>query len=246
MPADRRRDLFAKAAAPRRQPRRARPAPTPIPATMSWPMTTSASGSPRIGSEPSTPAAPRASWTGCPTSSSRQSSRSQPPTPLGRSSTRWPASSLTPSRRGTTIDSMLIATSSLRIVYRSVALPTFVLALATTALGAMDAASRKEAEEWRKQHEASYRKEYVPLAGLFALKPGPNTAGSAAGNAIVLPKAAPSTIGRFVLTGKNVRFEPQPGTAVAIKGRPVTSAVALKSDIADDPDELAIGDIALW
>ena len=141
---------------------------------------------------------------------------------------------------------MLIATSSSRIFYRTVALSTLVTALATTALGAMDAASRKEAEEWRKQHETSYRKEYVPLAGLFALKPGPNTAGSAASNAIVLPKPAPAIIGRFVLAGKNVRFEPQPGVAATVKGQRVTSGVALTSDIADAPDELAIGDITLW
>jgi uncharacterized protein len=141
---------------------------------------------------------------------------------------------------------MLIATSSLRIFYQTIALSAAVAALATTALGAMDAASRKEAEEWRKQHETSYRKEYVPLAGLFALKPGPNTAGSAATNAIVLPKAAPAIIGRFIMTGKNVRFEPQPGVTVTMKGQRVTTGTALTSDIADAPDELAIGDIALW
>ena len=141
---------------------------------------------------------------------------------------------------------MLIGTSSLRIFYQTVVLSASVIALATTALGAMDAASRKEAEEWRKQHEANYRKEYVPLAGLFALKQGPNTAGSAASNAIVLPKAAPAIVGRFVMTGKNVRFEPQPGVAVTIKGQRVTTGTALTSDIADAPDELAIGDIALW
>jgi len=118
--------------------------------------------------------------------------------------------------------------------------------LATAALGAMDAASRKEAEAWRAQHEASYRKEYVPLAGLFALKPGPNSAGSAPSNAIVLPKSAPPLLGRFVLAGKNVRFEPQPGAPVTTKGKRVTASIALKSDIADDPDELAIGDITLW
>jgi uncharacterized protein (DUF1684 family) len=141
---------------------------------------------------------------------------------------------------------MLIATSSLRIFYHTAALSTLVAALATSALGAMDAASRKEAEEWRKQHEASYRREYVPLAGLFALKPGPNTAGSAASNAIVLPKQAPAIIGRFVLAGKTVRFEPQPGVTVTLKGQRVTTGTALTSDIADAPDELAIGDIALW
>jgi uncharacterized protein (DUF1684 family) len=139
-----------------------------------------------------------------------------------------------------------------------VALSTLVISLATTALGAMDAASRKEAEEWRKRHEESYRKEYVPLAGLFALKRGPNTAGSAASNAIVLPKSAPAIIGRFVLPGNNVSyvksfknaktvtFEPQPGVAVTMKGRRVTTSVALTSDIAEAPDELAIGDITLW
>jgi uncharacterized protein (DUF1684 family) len=139
-----------------------------------------------------------------------------------------------------------------------VALSTLVISLATTALGAMDAASRKEAEEWRKRHEESYRKEYVPLAGLFALKPGPNTAGSAASNAIVLPKSAPAIIGRFVLPGNNVKpgnpgnnlktvtFEPQPGVAVTVKGRRVTTSIALTSDIAEAPDELAIGDITLW
>jgi uncharacterized protein (DUF1684 family) len=130
--------------------------------------------------------------------------------------------------------------------YRTVTVSALGIVAATAALGAIDAASRKEAEEWRTQHEASYRKEYVPLAGLFALKPGPNTAGSAASNAIVLPKSAPALIGRFVLTGKNVRFEPQPGARVTIKGQRVTTGVGLTSDIADNPDELAIGDITLW
>jgi uncharacterized protein (DUF1684 family) len=141
---------------------------------------------------------------------------------------------------------MLIATPSSHIFYRTVALSTLVVALATTALGAMDAASRKEAEEWRRQHETAYRKEYVPLAGLFALKPGPNPAGSAASNAIVLPKSAPASIGRFVLAGRTVRFEPQPGAPVTMKGQRVTTGIVLNSDIADAPDELAIGDITLW
>src|SRR4029077_11959966 len=136
----------------------------------------------------------------------------------------------------------LIGTRSLRMLCRTVVLSL----LATAALGAMDGASRKEAEAWRVQHEASYRKEYVPLAGLFALKPGPNSAGSAPSNAIVLPKSAPPLLGRFVLAGKNVRFEPQPGAPVTMKGKRVTASIALKSDIADDPDELAIGDITLW
>jgi uncharacterized protein len=114
-----------------------------------------------------------------------------------------------------------------------------------TLLG-MDEASRKEAEDWRKKHEADYRREYVPLAGLFDLKRGPNPAGSAASNAIVLPKSAPAVIGRFVFDGSNVRFEPQPGAQVTLKGRRLTGSVPLKSDTADEPDEIVVGDIALW
>jgi len=141
---------------------------------------------------------------------------------------------------------MLIATCSLRKLCRTAALSALAVGLATSALGALDAATRKEVEDWRRQHEVSYRKEYVPLAGLFALKAGPNTAGSAPSNAIVLPKSAPATIGRFVLTGKIVRFEPQQGVAVTLKGQRVTTGIALTSDIADMPDELGIGDITLW
>ena len=113
-------------------------------------------------------------------------------------------------------------------------------------LGAVDTAARKETEAWRAKHEADYRKEYVPLAGLFALKNGPNTAGSAAANNIVLPKSSPAVIGRFVLNGKTVSFEPQAGAVVTLKGQPVTKSVALKSDLTDPPDELAIGDLTLW
>ena len=113
-------------------------------------------------------------------------------------------------------------------------------------LGAVDTVARKETEAWRAKHEADYRKEYVPLAGLFALKNGPNTAGSAAANNIVLPKSSPAVIGRFVLNGKTVSFEPQAGAVVTLKGQRVTKSVVLKDDFTDPPDELAIGDVTLW
>jgi uncharacterized protein (DUF1684 family) len=118
--------------------------------------------------------------------------------------------------------------------------------LAPATIGATDPPHRIEVEEWRAKHEASYRKEYVPLAGLFALNAGANTAGSAPSNDIVLPKPAPSSVGRFLLAGKTVRFEPQPGAQVALNNRPVASAVILRSDETDDPDELSIGVVTLW
>ena len=109
-----------------------------------------------------------------------------------------------------------------------------------------DAAYVKDVDQWRAKHEADYRREYVPLAGLFFLKPGANVAGSAASSVVKLPPRAPREIGRFLYRNGRVVFEPSSGAPVALQGRPVASPVALRSDERDPPDELAIGDVALW
>jgi uncharacterized protein (DUF1684 family) len=114
-------------------------------------------------------------------------------------------------------------------------------------------AALKEAEQFRAKHEASYRKEYVPLAGLFFLNPGTNSVGSAAGSDVLLPARAPATTGALVLDGRRVRFEPKPGANVTLRGQPITSAIELKGDDhvnpkgeRDGPDELIVGNIAFW
>jgi uncharacterized protein len=135
---------------------------------------------------------------------------------------------------------MLNGTSSLRMLSSMMAVSVIVIGGAAIVMGA-DAASRKEAEEWRKKHEADYRREYVPLAGLFDLKQGANKAGSAPGNDIRLPGRTPKSLGRFVLQGKNVRLElDEQAVPVTIKGKRVTGSVLLRSDETDDPDELVI------
>jgi uncharacterized protein len=141
---------------------------------------------------------------------------------------------------------MLIGTRAVRTVGRAAVMSTAIVVLWAALPTAMDEASRKETEEWRKKHEADYRREYVPLAGLFSLKPGANTAGSAASNSIILPRSAPAVVGRFVLEGNAVRFEPQPGVQVLVKGRPVSGNVPLRSDASEEADELAVGPLALW
>jgi uncharacterized protein len=114
-------------------------------------------------------------------------------------------------------------------------------------------AAVKETEQFRAKHEADYRKEYVSLAGLFFLNPGANKAGSAAGSTIQLPERAPQSIGTFVLTGSDVRFEPAAGVNVTLKGQPITAAIDVKSDEhldsagkKDGPDEVTVDGIALW
>lgn len=101
------------------------------------------------------------------------------------------------------------------------------------------------AAEWRAKHEADYRRDWVSIASLHVLKPGPNTAGSAPANDIVLPAPAPATIGRFTLDGERVRFEPAAGRSVLREGRPVAEPLDLRTDREREPDELTIGPIRL-
>ena len=101
------------------------------------------------------------------------------------------------------------------------------------------------AQKWRDKHEADYRRDWVSIAGLHALKAGPNSAGSAAANDIVLPASTPPALGRFVLTGDKVRFEPAPGVPVRIKDKPVTAPLDLKDDAGPGADELLVGDVRL-
>ena len=104
-----------------------------------------------------------------------------------------------------------------------------------------------ETEAFRKKHEASYTAEYVPLAGLFFLKPGRNSAGSAASSDVKLPRV-PASIGTFVyVDNKHVRFEPAPDSPVMLRGKRVTAPLVLKSDDeSPDYDELSVGDVAFW
>ena len=100
-------------------------------------------------------------------------------------------------------------------------------------------------EKWRAKHEEDYRRDWVTIAGLHPLKAGPNTAGSAETNDIVLPAAAQPLLGRFVLTDQIVRFEPAVGAQVTLNGQPVTSPIDLRDDRVPKADELVVGDIRL-
>ena len=88
-----------------------------------------------------------------------------------------------------------------------------------------EAAVTTAVQAWRDKHEADYRREWVTIAGLHFLKPGAQTAGSATGSDVELPASAPPTIGRFVLEGTTVRFEPAKNASVELKGVRVTAPV---------------------
>lgn len=114
--------------------------------------------------------------------------------------------------------------------------------------------SKAAVEAWRQKHDVDYRRDYVSIAGLHALRPGPNPAGSASTNAIVLPAGTPPRVGRFVLEGETVRFEPADGLAFRLKRtrpntadveEPLTGPTVLKDDATAGVDEILIGDVRL-
>lgn len=120
-----------------------------------------------------------------------------------------------------------------------------MLAAALIVGAAPDPAHVKQVEEWRAKHESDYRRDWVTVAGLHFLKPGPNIAGSAKSNDIVVSPNVPPTIGRFILDGTRVRFEPQPGVKVMLKDQSVTAAIELKDDGQPGADELVVNDVRL-
>src|SRR5436190_4681783 len=108
-----------------------------------------------------------------------------------------------------------------------------------------EAAVTTTVQAWRDKHEADYRREWVTIAGLYFLKPGAQTAGSAKGSDVELPASAPPTIGRFVLEGTAVRFEPAKAASVDLKGVRVTAPVVLKDDGSGAADELKSGTVTI-
>ncbi len=101
-------------------------------------------------------------------------------------------------------------------------------------------------QQFRAGREAALRADdgWLTVAGLFWLKPGRNTAGSAAGSDIVLPRQAPARLGTFELAGGTVTFTADPSARAAQHGRPVTSATFDLSR--GDRDAVTAGDLVLF
>ena len=99
----------------------------------------------------------------------------------------------------------------------------FAVALAAKPVEAPDEAYRQSFEQWKAEQTADLKANWLSLAGLFWLKPGANTFGSASDNAIVFPKG-PAHAGGFDLEGKDVTLRLQPDTKATIAGQPAQSA----------------------
>lgn len=123
-----------------------------------------------------------------------------------------------------------------------------VAVIALAILPVDQAAYRAQIEKWREQREASLKSEngWLTVAGLFWLKDGENTIGTAGGNMFILPPhSAPDKVGTFEFHGGKTVFRSAPGVPVTVNDKPVLNA-AMAADSAGSPDVLRIGNLSMF
>jgi uncharacterized protein (DUF1684 family) len=98
---------------------------------------------------------------------------------------------------------------------------------------APDAAYVQSFERWKAEQIDDLKQNWLPLAGLYWLKPGVNSFGMAPENAVVFPKG-PAQGGEFDLDGKDVTIKLLPGAHATIGGKPLATA-KLDPDVSGQP-----------
>ena len=117
------------------------------------------------------------------------------------------------------------------------------VAVATAALQPPDAAYLQSFEKWKAELVDDLKQNWLSLAGLFWLKPGDTTFGSASDNAIVLP-SGPAHAGIFQRQGKNVSVKFHSGVEAKVDGKSETTA-QLKPDVSGNPTLIELGSLRL-
>jgi uncharacterized protein (DUF1684 family) len=115
------------------------------------------------------------------------------------------------------------------------------LGAASTAVAPPDAAYAQAFEKWKADQIDNLKRNWLPLAGLFWLKPGANTFGSDAGNSLVFPKG-PAHAGEFDVEGKEVSAKFVPEAHAMIAGKP-SQAAKLDSDLSGQPTVIEMGSL---
>ena len=88
---------------------------------------------------------------------------------------------------------------------------------------APDAAYVQSFEKWKAEQIDDLKQNWLPLAGLYWLKPGVNSFGTAPENAVVFPKG-PARAGEFDLDGKDVTIKVLPDAHATLAGARLTTA----------------------
>jgi uncharacterized protein (DUF1684 family) len=122
-----------------------------------------------------------------------------------------------------------------------------LVAAAVLAAAAASSPYVAEVEQWRAKREERLKADggWLTVTGLFWLKDGVSTLGSAPGSDIVLPASAPARLGVIDFSGGKATVRVEPGVRVLSGDKPVT-AMALRADTAaDGPDVLVHGPLSL-
>src|SRR6185437_8857450 len=118
-----------------------------------------------------------------------------------------------------------------------------MLSVPVLSIQAPDAAYLQSFEKWKGELVDDLKQNWLVLAGLFWLKPGANTFGSANDNAIVLP-AGPAHAGVFQLRGDAVSVELQKGVQAKIDGQSVEQS-KLQADVTGKPTVIEMSSLRM-
>src|SRR5229473_5072699 len=112
---------------------------------------------------------------------------------------------------------------------------------ASSSIAVPDAAYVQSFEKWKAEQVADLKENWLPLVGLYWLKPGANNFGTDAGNALVFPKG-PAHAGEFDLAGKEVTVKALPDAHATIEGKDLTAA-KLDPDVSGHPTTVEMGSL---
>lgn len=120
----------------------------------------------------------------------------------------------------------------------------FLILATVTCLSASadpDPAYLQSYEKWKAEMVDDLKQNWLPLAGLFWLKPGENSFGSDPASAVVFPKG-PAHAGAFLLQGTRISVKFLPEAHATIDGKSATEA-SLQPDISGHPTEMEMGSL---
>ena len=112
---------------------------------------------------------------------------------------------------------------------------------ASSSIAAPDAAYLQSFEKWKAERTTDLKQNWLPLVGLYWLKPGASSFGTDAVNALVFPRG-PAHAGEFDLAGKEVTIKLLPDAHAKISGKELTTA-KLDPDVSGHPTTVKMGSL---
>jgi uncharacterized protein len=131
------------------------------------------------------------------------------------------------------------------MMLRKIAIPALLITTSLiAAIEPPDSAYLQSFEKWKAELIDGRKQHWLPLAGLFWLKPGENTFGTANDNAIVLPSGAEHA-GVFVRQDKTVTVKLRSGVEAKIGGK-IASESKLDADVTNHPTMIELGALRMF